>query len=113
MLQLANQPFGTLVAIEPDPVRAKNGAVRWHCRCSHGALWTARASDLHRKRVIGCGCEPGSRTRARRVTVGDETKTLREWQDANGVQVGTIRQRLEREWPAKRAVEPRVRVLKV
>ena len=59
ILDLTGQRFGLLTVMSKDPVRTKNGAVKWICKCDCGKTISVIANNLVRKdenRTISCGC---------------------------------------------------------
>ena len=54
-LDLTNQKFGRLTAIEPTSIR-KNNSIVWKCICECGAYVEVDASNLRRLKTKSCGC---------------------------------------------------------
>lgn len=55
-LDLTNQRFGKLVALDPTVDRTKDGRVIWHCICDCGNDYYASSHDLKENKVQSCGC---------------------------------------------------------
>ena len=53
-LDLTNQIFGELIALNPTTFR-NNGSVVWECKCSCGKIHNVSAHDLKHKRIESCG----------------------------------------------------------
>lgn len=54
-LDLTNQKFGRLTAIEPTSIR-KNNSIVWKCVCECGNYIEVDASSLRRLKTKSCGC---------------------------------------------------------
>lgn len=53
-LDLTNQKFGRLIALEKAP--NKNNRTRWKCQCECGKEIVVDTADLRRGHTISCGC---------------------------------------------------------
>lgn len=53
-LDLTNQQFGELIALEPTDER-KNNSIVWKCKCSCGKICYKPANELNNGRIISCG----------------------------------------------------------
>lgn len=59
-LDISNQRFGELIALEPTQER-KNNSVIWKCKCSCGRIHYVSLHDLNNHRVESCGHSYDSR----------------------------------------------------
>ena len=55
-VDLRNQRFGELTAIEPTVGRDRDGSVLWRCACSCGSEVTVGSNKLRTGHVQSCGC---------------------------------------------------------
>ena len=60
-LDLTNQRFGRLIALEEGP--KKGNCTTWNCKCDCGAYKNVRTTQLTGKRTQSCGCLQKERTR--------------------------------------------------
>ena len=60
-IDVTNQRFGLLVAIEPTNQRSSNGSVIWKCRCDCGNFTYVPLGQLARKHTLSCGCRHQSK----------------------------------------------------
>lgn len=60
-LDLTNQRFGRLIALEEGP--RKGNRTTWKCKCDCGAYKNILTTQLTRKRTQSCGCLQKERTR--------------------------------------------------
>lgn len=55
-IDISNQRFSRLVALEPTEKRQKNGSVIWKCKCDCGRITEVGYHDLMDGSVQSCGC---------------------------------------------------------
>lgn len=71
-ISLLGQRFGRLTVIREEEERAKNGSIRWRCRCDCGGETVATGDILRRGLVVSCGCfmrERASETARRKLYI--------------------------------------------
>ena len=61
-IDITNQRFGCLVALERDTTRDKKGGYRWICKCDCGNTVSVRIGDLRSGNSKSCGCRKGGVT---------------------------------------------------
>ena len=60
-LDLTNQRFGRLIALEEGP--KKGNRTTWNCKCDCGAYKNVLTTQLTGKKTQSCGCLQKERTR--------------------------------------------------
>ena len=83
LLDLTNQRFGRLVAIEPDG-KNKYGRVVWKCKCDCGNYINVNSNSLSQNKTRSCGCLSNERRKSgniRRTHGGCGTRLYRIWKN--------------------------------
>ena len=55
-IDLIGQRFGKLVVIKENPIKTKQGSIRWDCQCDCGNITTVSSDNLRQGRTVSCGC---------------------------------------------------------
>ncbi|OLS02902.1 hypothetical protein [Tissierella creatinophila] len=85
MIDIKNQRFGKLKAIEPSVKVATNKSKKWICECDCGTVKEIRSSDLRLGKIVSCGCERDRKIKERSYKHGmSNTKIYDVWQSMKG-----------------------------
>lgn len=80
MIDITNQRFGSLTAIEPSKTIAIGKSKKWLCKCDCGIMKEIASSDLRLGKTISCGCKKKERMKERFTTHGmSDTKLYDVW----------------------------------
>lgn len=69
-VDIHEQRFGKVIAIEPTTTRTKSGEIIWKCQCDCGNVFFTRVGSLRYGSTKSCGC-----TRIEKVTSNPPRKT--------------------------------------
>src|SRR5690625_2253150 len=72
-IDISDERFGRLIALEPSKEKATNKSKKWLCKCDCGSKKYIRSSDLRHGKVVSCGCKrsEGIGNRARKHGVSN------------------------------------------
>lgn len=55
-VDLSNQRFGKIIALNPTEERSSDHRVIWNCKCDCGKYFKANSHDLQQGKILSCGC---------------------------------------------------------